>query len=246
MPPCRTKREPSEARFGNAGDVEKDILRQHIGEPGKDLLRPPALALEVHDVGLHEDRAAISEGGHGLGGEGDIGEFLHLHAEAFGSRLQEVSVAGRALRVQLEVLNAAVFEDDELDVLAADIDDDVRIVVELQRGLSMRDRFHQRHVCVQHIFEDVFGVAGRSHAENLERRALALDLLAQLLEHLDRVLDRIAIRKLIGLAKNFAVLCPAGPPWWKWNLHRCRQSRRPSGRDRNSAGMNFFLLVFLT
>ena len=50
----------------NAGDVEEDILRQHIGQPGKNFFGAPALALEVHDVGLHEHRAAVAEDGHGL------------------------------------------------------------------------------------------------------------------------------------------------------------------------------------
>ena len=149
MPPCSTKREPSAARFGNAGDVEKDVLRQHSSEAGENLLRPPALTLEIHDVRLHEDRAAVAENGHGLGGEGEIGEFFHLHAEAFGGRLQEVSVARGALRVQLEIFHAAVFEDDELDVLPADVDDDVRILVKLQRRFGVRDGFDQRHVGIE-------------------------------------------------------------------------------------------------
>ncbi len=151
-----------------------------------------------------------------------IREFFHLHAEAFRGRLQEVAISRGALRVQLEIFHAAVFQNDELDVLAADIDDDVRIVVELERRFRVRDCFHQRDVGVQNILENVLRIPGGANAENLERGALALDLLPQLLEHLDGILNRIAVRKLVGLAENLAVLCQAEPPWSRWIRHRCR------------------------
>src|SRR5438270_1153248 len=117
----------------NTGYVEEDVLREHIGETCQNLFGPPALALEVDDVGLHEDRASIAKGRHGFGGEGDVGKLFHLHAKALCCRLQEVAVAGGTLRVQLEVFYATVFQDNELNVLAPDIDDDMGIVVELQR-----------------------------------------------------------------------------------------------------------------
>ena len=62
----------------NAGDVEENILRQHGSKSGENFFRPPALALEVHDVRLHEHRAAIAEYRHGLRGEGQIGVLLRL------------------------------------------------------------------------------------------------------------------------------------------------------------------------
>ncbi len=197
---ARTQR----SQVGDTGDVEKNVLWQHIGESGENLFRPPALALEIHNVRLHEDGAAIAKGGHRFGREGDIRKFFDLLAEAFRGRLQEVSVPRRALRIQLEILDPAVFQDDELDVLATDVDDDVRIVVELERRFGVRDGFHQRHVCVQHILEDVLRISGCSYPENLERGAFGLDLLPQLLKHLDGILNRVAIGKLIGLAKDFA------------------------------------------
>src|SRR5437879_2646655 len=76
----------------NTGNVEEDILREHVCEARENLFRPPALALKVYDVGLHEDCAAIAKGWHGFGGESDISELFDLHAEAFSRRLQEVSV----------------------------------------------------------------------------------------------------------------------------------------------------------
>ena len=163
-------------QVGDLRDVEPDVLRQHRGQAGHDLLRLPALALEIDDVGLHEDGAAVAEARHRLGAEGDVGVLLDLEAEAFGGGLQEVAVAGRALRVELEVLDLAVLQDDELDVLAADVADHVDVVVEVQGRLGVRDRLHQRHVRAQRILQDVLGVAGRADAEDLQRRRPALTL----------------------------------------------------------------------
>src|ERR1700722_1998400 len=199
---ARTQR----SQIWNAGYVEKDILRQHICESGQDLFRTPPLALEVHNIGLHEDRAAIAERGHGLGSEGNIGKFLYLFAKTFRSRLQKVAVSRRALCIELEVLHPAVLEDDQLNVLPANINDDVRIVIELKCRFRLLNRLHQSHVCVHHILQDVFRVSGRAYTQNLKRGAFALDLFPQLLEHLDPILDRVAIRKLAGLTKNFALL----------------------------------------
>ena len=70
----------------------------------------------------------------------------------------------------------------------------------------MGDRFDQRNVRIENIAKDIFCVAGGTDAEHFHFCALRLHLLAQLVEHLDRVLNRIAIRQLIGLAENLAVL----------------------------------------
>ena len=69
----------------------------------------------------------------------------------------------------------------------------------------MRDGFDQGHVGVEDVLENVFGVAGGADAEDFEGCSLALDLFAQLLEHLDGVLDRIAVGELVGLAEDLAV-----------------------------------------
>ena len=100
----------------------------------------------------------------------DVGVLLHRHVEALRGGLQEVAVARRALRVQLEILHAAVLQDDDLDVLAADVADHVHVVVEVQAGLGVRHGLDQRGVGADHVLQNVLGVAGGAHAENLQRR----------------------------------------------------------------------------
>ena len=182
------------------------FLGSTLHRPGHDLFRLPSLALEIHDVALHEHRAAVAERREALGAEGRVGVLLHRHVEALRGGLQEVAVARRALRVQLEILHAAVLEDDDLDVLAAHVADDVHVVVEVQAGFGVRHGFHQRGIGAHHVLQNVLGVAGGADAQNLQLRALIANLAVELLQHLDGVFDRVALGKLVGLGQNAALV----------------------------------------
>jgi hypothetical protein len=182
--------------------VQPDVLRQHVAQPGHDFLGLPALPLKVDDVGLHEHRATVAELRESLGAESHVGELLHRVAEPLRRGLQEVAVAGRALRVQLEILNAAVLQNDDLDVLAADVADDVDVVIKVEAGLGVGDGFDDGGVGARHVAQYVFRVAGGAHAEYFERGALLLHLRFQLSEDVDRVFNRIALGKLISLGQQ--------------------------------------------
>ncbi len=96
-------------------------------------------------------------------------------------------------------------QNDDLDVLPTHVHDDVRILVELQRRFRMSDSLDQSHVRIEHILQNVFCISGCRNPENFHLRVLRFNLIAQVLEHFDGVLNRIAIRELIRLAKNIAV-----------------------------------------
>ena len=151
------------------------------------------MTLEVHNVGLHEHGAAVAEHRHGLGRERKIGVLIDAESEAFGRGLQEISVACRALRIQLEVFDASVVQDDDFDVLPAHVHNHVWIFVEFEGRLGVGNCLHQRHVSVENIFQDVLRIASGCDAQYFQFCVLILDLGAQILEHLDRVLDRIAV-----------------------------------------------------
>ena len=191
---------------GNLRNVQPDVLGQHVAQPRHDLFRLPALPLEIHDVGLHEHRAAVAELRESLGAECRVGVLLHRHVEALRGGLQEVAVAGRALGIELEILDAAVLEDDDLDVLAAHVANHVHVVVEMQAGFGVRHGLHQRGVGADHVLQNVLGVAGGADAQNLQLHALVANLAVELLQHLDRVFDRVALRKLVGLGQNAALV----------------------------------------
>ena len=69
----------------------------------------------------------------------------------------------------------------------------------------MCDRFHQADVGLQHVLQNVFRIPRGGHAQHFELRALRLHLAAQILEHLDGVLDGIPVRELVGLAEDGAL-----------------------------------------
>src|SRR5580692_1107178 len=53
--------------IGNAGHVQENIFRKHSRQPCENFLGAPALTLEIHDVRLHKDGAAVAENRHRLG-----------------------------------------------------------------------------------------------------------------------------------------------------------------------------------
>ena len=116
--------------------------------------------------------------------------------------MQEIAVSGRTLGVKFEVLDAAVLQYDQLNVLAADIHDDMGILVELHGRLGVGHGFHQRNIGLEHVFQNIFGVSGGADPEHFQRRSLRLHLLAERDEHVDGVLDGIAARQLVGLAEH--------------------------------------------
>ncbi len=198
---------PAEPReVGRLGHVEEHVPRQHGGQAGEDFLRLPAVALDVGDFRLEEQHAPLAEHRHLARRERRLGELLDRVAETAGDRLEEVPVAGRAGRVQPEVLHPAAVHHDDLDVLAADVDDDVRVLVDVQRGVGVRHRFDQRRIAGEHVLQNVLGVAGRDEPRHLDARPLRLDLVPDRPEHLDGVLDRVAARQLVRLGQHASVL----------------------------------------
>ena len=126
--------------------VLPDVLRQHLREAGEQLLLREALLLEVHAVGVEEDGAAVAELGRELGAEGGVGVLGDLEAELIGHRLQQHAVAGRALVREAEVRDVAVLHEQDLDVLPADVADDVDVAEELHGAHHVRDGLDDVHV----------------------------------------------------------------------------------------------------
>ena len=91
---------------------------------------------------------------------------------------------------------------DQLDVLPTQVNNHVRVVVKFQRRFGVRHGFHQRHIRLEHLLQHVLGIAGGRDAEHFQFRILGLDLSAQVLEHVDRVLDGVPVRELVRLAEN--------------------------------------------
>src|SRR5438445_5150251 len=65
-------------KIGNAGDVKKNVLREHSSKAGENFLRLPALALKIDNVRLHENGAAITENRHRLCGKSQIRVLVYV------------------------------------------------------------------------------------------------------------------------------------------------------------------------
>src|SRR5207253_1021937 len=83
--------------------VYPHIEWQHRREASHDLVRRPALALLVHDVGLQEHATSHGQRWHRLGAERALRILIERDGIALGHALKEGTVARRALRVQPKV-----------------------------------------------------------------------------------------------------------------------------------------------
>src|SRR5215467_16025719 len=81
-PSLKNKTASQFSQVGNASHIQKNVLRQDSCQAGQDLFGFPALALEVHDIGLHEYSAAVTKHGHGLRGESNIRVIVHVTPRA--------------------------------------------------------------------------------------------------------------------------------------------------------------------
>ena len=196
---------PAERRHArNLHDILPDVLRQHHRKARQQLLLAVALFLEVHAVGVEEHRAAVAELRREAGLERGIGVVGDRHAELVGHRLQQHAVAGGALVREPEVADLAVRHEQNLDVLPADVADDVHVAEILHRRHHVRDRLDDVHVGAQRFLENIRGVAGGAEADHVERRALVVHVRLDLREQLLRIGDRVALRELVLLRQDVA------------------------------------------
>ncbi len=112
-----------------ADDLALEVAYHGEAEAGDDVVDGGAHLLEVDHVALGEDGAAAGDAGRVLGLQGDVAELLDGDAHARGLLVEEGAGAGGADAVEGEVghpgrrLGGVLFQDDELGVLAADLED---------------------------------------------------------------------------------------------------------------------------
>lgn len=97
-----------------------------------------------------------------------IGILLNRNAELIRHRLQEHPVTGGALIGQLEIANVPVLEEENLDILTADIADHIDVAELVNGAHHMRDRLHDINVCPQRFFQHVCGVSRSAEADDLQ------------------------------------------------------------------------------
>ena len=94
----------------------------------------------------------------------------------------------------------------DLDVLPADVADDVDVAEVLDGRHHVRDRLDDVHVGAQRFLEDVRRVASRAEADHVEGRTLIVDGRLDLREQLLGIGDRVALRELVLFRQDVTVL----------------------------------------
>ena len=182
-----------------------DILRQHLGQPGEQLLLAVTLALKTDPVAVEKHRTAITEFRRQTGLKGDPGIVLDGDAELVRHGLQQHAVARGALIGETETLDHAVLHEQHLDVLAADVADHVDIVTAVfHRAHHVRHRLDDVGVALHGLVQHIGRITGGAKAQHLQRAALLRDLGTDARQQLPGILDRVAFGQLVYLAQHLS------------------------------------------
>jgi len=187
------------------GDMQKTFLGSTVANPASIFFRPPPLALKVDDVSLQKHCASIAENRHCIGVEGSLGIVLDGNAQPLGRGLKKVPVAGRALRVQFEVLDAPIAENDELDILAANVHDHMRVLEECMADSVWATVSTQSHVCLQHPLQDVLGITPSCRRRERSKSHPEIPPADGDWRRSQLCPEWISVRELIGFSQNVAL-----------------------------------------
>ena len=132
-----------------------------------------------------------------------LAELLDGVTHRAGERLDERAAAGRARLVERNIVDALVADFEALDVLTANVDDEINIRAEMARRAEVRDRLDQTEIHAEGILDERFAVAGDRRGHDMYAVAAQLVQLGELLA--DNV-RRIALVGLVVVEQNLVVL----------------------------------------
>ena len=147
-----------------ADDFIDRVLDDGGREPRRNILDGRALLLRLLDRAVHEHRAARTE----LNGvprkQPEAGEFFDLHPHRLCERLDEGAAARGARLVEHDGVDDAVLHLEALDVLPADVDDEVDVGIEVERRLEVRHRLDDAEIDLQSRAHHILAVSRDARA----------------------------------------------------------------------------------
>ena len=143
-----------------ADNLVQRVLDNGYRQTGGNRVNARAVLLRLLDRGVHEHRAARTEVDGVLGEQTELAEFLDGVPHRAGERLDERAAAGRARLVERNIVDALVADFEALDVLTANVDDEINIRAEMARRAEVRDRLDQTEIHAERILDERFAVAG--------------------------------------------------------------------------------------
>ncbi len=189
-------------------DSALEVAREGVAEAGDDVVDRRRLLLEVDHVRLGEDRAAARHSRRVLAAKGEAAEVLDGEAEAVSLLVEERARTGGAHRVHREVgdlgvAGSVVAEEEELGVLAADLENGADLGVQKTGRCGLGDDLIDEVAAKETSDNAATGTrGGKAHdgvaeagmdiAQGLGRRPHGLAVVAQvlLLNHVAAVVEQ--------------------------------------------------------
>ena len=156
---------------GGADDLVDGVFDDGDGQAGRDILHRGAVLLGLLHRGVHEHGAAGAQVHRVLGQQAQLGELGDLVAQGLGKGLDEGAAARGAGLVEHDGIHRAVADLKALHVLAADVDDEVHVGVEVGGGLVVGHGLHQALVAAEGVLDEVLAVAGDGGPLDLDAAA---------------------------------------------------------------------------
>ena len=140
------------------------VSHHRIGKPRRDGPGVGAFFLSLFHQRIHENCAACPQINRVGALHGQLSKFLHRGVHGGGESLQEGTTSGGARLVHCDRVHHAVFDFDELHVLAADIHHRGHSWRDVVRGAEMRHGLHYAFVEAESRRHQSFAVTGRAGA----------------------------------------------------------------------------------
>ena len=137
-----------------------------------------------------------------LGKQTDTAEFLHAVTHRTGEGLDERAASRRARLVQGDIVDAVVGNFEALDVLTADVDDEVDVRLEVLGRLEVRHGLDQTEIHAECVENERLAVAGDRGGANADMVAAQSVQLPQLVAH---DVDRIALVRAVIVVQHLLV-----------------------------------------
>ena len=176
------------------------VLDNADGKTRGDVLHRCLLRL-LHG-GVHEHRAAGAEVDRAIRKQTELCKIFNGVTQRTRKRLEERAAAGGTSLVEENIVDDAVFDLEALDVLTADVDDEIDLRVKRARRVEVRHRLYDAVIDGKRVFDDVFAVAGRRAGADLRLRETRVNFKQEFTHQRDRV---AAVRH-IARTNNIAVL----------------------------------------
>ena len=168
---------------GRPDDLVDGVFHDGDGQAGGDLLHAGPVLLGLLHAGVHKHGAAGTQVHRLLGEQAQLGKVGDGVAQGLGEGLDEGAAAGGAGLVEHDGVHRSVADFKALHVLAADVDDEIHVGLEVGGRLVVGHGLHQPQVAGEGVFDQVLAVAGDRHAADLDAvPTLGVDL-PELFQH---------------------------------------------------------------